>query len=151
MEPFEYGYGEAVRVTRTVRNDGSYPGVARGERLVRRGSIGYVRDRGTFLQDQAIYAVHFPELGRVVGCRDSELQAADAPWVEIRFEPRDRVRSLARLAVAGEVVVEQGLEGEVLGVQHPHATDTRYQVLFPGPRVLLVPERCLETSDAHAT
>jgi hypothetical protein len=49
-------YGEAVRLTRNVRNDGTYPGLDPGAPLVRRGSIGYVVDVGTFLQDQVIYS-----------------------------------------------------------------------------------------------
>lgn len=50
----EYDYGENVRVLRNVRNDGTYPGVDVGKLLVRRGSVGDVRDVGTFLQDQII-------------------------------------------------------------------------------------------------
>lgn len=55
-----WDYGEAVRLTRNVRNDGTYPGLDPGDPLVRRGSIGYVVDVGTFLQDQIIYSVNFP-------------------------------------------------------------------------------------------
>ena len=35
--------------------------------LVRAGSVGHVRNVGTFLQDQIIYAVHFFEVDRIVG------------------------------------------------------------------------------------
>ena len=58
MRP-RFEYGEAVRVIRNVRNDGTFPGEPTGRLLIRRGSIGYVRDVGTFLQDQLIYSVDF--------------------------------------------------------------------------------------------
>lgn len=58
MKPV-FDYEDAVRVTRTIRDDGSFPGKSRGDVLIRKGAIGYVRDIGTFLQDQVIYQVHF--------------------------------------------------------------------------------------------
>ena len=73
--------GDAVRVTRNVRNDGTYPGQPTGAPLIRRGSIGHVIDIGTFLQDQIIYSVHFLDAGRIVGCREEELIDTDAEWV----------------------------------------------------------------------
>jgi hypothetical protein len=85
--------GDAVRVTRNVRNDGTFPGVETGDLLVRRGRIGHVRDVGTFLQDQVIYSVHFLDEGRVVGCREEELIDTDEPWIENRFEVRQKVRA----------------------------------------------------------
>jgi hypothetical protein len=72
-----WDYGDAVRVTRNVRNDGTFPGVPTGDLLVRRGRIGHVRDVGTFLQDQIIYSVHFLAEGRLVGCREDELVGVD--------------------------------------------------------------------------
>lgn len=45
-ERFEFG--EAVRVTRNVRNDGTYPGREIGDLLIRRGSVGHVIEVGTF-------------------------------------------------------------------------------------------------------
>jgi nitrogen fixation protein NifZ len=89
-----WDYGDAVRVTRNVRNDGTFPGVPTGNLLVRRGRIGHVRDVGTFLQDQIIYSVHFLDEGRLVGCREEELVGVDEPWIESRFEVRQRVRAL---------------------------------------------------------
>ena len=50
MRP-RFEYGDEVRVTRNVRNDGTYPGLETGQLLIRRGSTGHVRDVGTFLQD----------------------------------------------------------------------------------------------------
>ena len=51
MRP-RFTFSEAVRVVRAIRNDGTYAGLPSGALLVRRGSIGYVRDWGVFLQDQ---------------------------------------------------------------------------------------------------
>ena len=83
--------GDVVRVIRNVRNDGTFSGANTGDLLVRRGRIGHVRDVGTFLQDQIIYSVHFLDEGRVVGCREEELIGIDEPWIESRFEVRQRV------------------------------------------------------------
>ncbi|MCF7985519.1 MAG: nitrogen fixation protein NifZ, partial [Thiohalocapsa sp.] len=116
MRP-EFDYGDAVRVIRNVRNDGTFPGEDTGRLLVRRGSIGYVRDVGTFLQDQIIYSVHFLDSDRLVGCREEELQSADAPWTPSLFEFRDKVAAKIALGSGGRVLVEQGEVGEVSKVR----------------------------------
>ena len=88
-ERFDEGrfeYGESVRVTRNVRNDGTYPGLDVGVLLIRRGSVGNVIEVGTFLQDQVIFTVHFLNHGRMVGCRLEELIGAEEPWNPSRFE-----------------------------------------------------------------
>ena len=110
---------------------------------MRRGSVGYVRDVGTFLQDQLIYTVHFVDAGRVVGCREPELQGADEPWVPSRFEFRDRVTPRLTLAVAGEIVAAPGDEGEILKVLRDAPGGVCYHVRFPG-RTLQVPEGSLD-------
>ena len=148
MRP-KYEYGDEVRVTRNVRNDGTYPGKDTGKLLVRRGSTGYVRDVGTFLQDQLIYTVHFLDCDRVVGCREEELQAAADPWTPSRFEFRDQVAAALQLATQGRVLVEQGEIGEVVRVLRGEATeqgtgDVAYHVHFPGRNTLQVPESALE-------
>ncbi|MFP4162061.1 MAG: nitrogen fixation protein NifZ, partial [Ectothiorhodospira sp.] len=122
--------------------DGTYPGLNRGDLLVRRGSLGVVIDRGTFLQDQVIYSVNFLEAGRVVGCRDSELIPAEAPWVPTRFESRDRVRPRVPLGIRGEVVVAPGTPGEVTQVLRETPSGVAYHVNFDG-RILEVPETAL--------
>jgi nitrogen fixation protein NifZ len=148
-----FDYGDAVRVIRNIRNDGTYPSAGRGELLVRRGSVGYVRNLGVFLQDQIIYSVHFFELGGIiVGCREPELIAADAPWIPSRFEFLDKVIARVPLAVGGEVVVEAGGEGEVFKVLPDRSEEVMYHVVFAG-RTLRVPETVLErrpTADGSA-
>jgi nitrogen fixation protein NifZ len=140
-----FDFGEAVRVTRNVRNDGTYPGMPVGELLMRRGSVGHVIEVGTFLQDQVIYTVHFLDHGRMVGCRAEELIPADAPWNPSRFEFRDKVVSTIDLGVKGEVVAAKGAEGEILKVLRD-LQPLQYHVRFPG-RTLQVPESVLQPAD----
>ena len=138
-----YDYGDEVRVIRNVRNDGTYPGLDVGAFLIRRGSVGYVVNVGTFLQDQVIYSVHFINEQRLVGCREEELIPAAAPWTPSRFEFRDKVTSRINLAVDGEIVAAVGTEGEVLKVLRNDDPDqVQYHVRFTG-RTLQVPESVL--------
>lgn len=137
-----FDYGDAVRVTRNVRNDGTYPGLATGNLLVRRGSVGYVMNVGTFLQDQLIYTVHFIDQGRIVGCREEELLGAAEAWTPSLFETREKVLAAATLAVGGEVLVPVGTEGEVMRVVRDGSAGVQYHVHFPG-HVLQVSETVL--------
>jgi nitrogen fixation protein NifZ len=144
MRP-EFDYGDEVRVLRNVRNDGTYPGLDVGTLLVRRGSVGYVRDVGTFLQDQIIYSVHFLADDKLVGCREEELQPADAPWTPSRFEFRDKVVAKVPLGRKGRVLVEQGEIGEILKVLRGVPGDVSYYVHFSGRNTIQVPESALES------
>ena len=138
-----YEFGTEVRIVRNVRNDGTYPGMAVGELLIRRGSTGFVTNVGTFLQDQLIYTVNFLALNRIVGCREEELISAAAPWTPSKFESREKVRSTVTLAVAGTVRASKGDEGEILKVLRDGANGVQYQVIFCD-HVLQVPEIYLE-------
>jgi len=137
-----FDYGEAVRLTRNVRNDGTYPGCDPGFLLVRRGSVGHIVNVGTFLQDQVIFTVHFLNNGRMVGCRLEELISADEPWNPSRFEFRDKVVCKMDLAVNGQVILEKGSDGEVLKVIRDDAR-IQYHVSFGG-RLLQIPESALD-------
>lgn len=146
----KWDYGESVRVVRNVRNDGTYPGLDPGAPLVRRGSVGYVVDVGTFLQDQIIYSVNFLEAGRIVGCREEELIGAGEPWTPSRFEFRDKVRAAKGLAVGGEVLVAAGAPGEVIRVIRDAPGGVAYHIHFddlPG-RLLQIPENALQAIHA---
>lgn len=142
-----FDFGEAVRLTRNVRNDGTYPGMAVGELLVRRGSVGNVVEMGTFLQDQVIYTVHFLEQGRMVGCRAEELIPSDAPWTPSRFEFRDKVLANIDLGIGGKIVAAKGAEGEILKVLRD-SQPVQYHVRFPG-MTLQVPESALASVDGQ--
>ncbi|MBI5899553.1 MAG: nitrogen fixation protein NifZ [Rhodocyclales bacterium] len=140
-----WDYGDAVRVTRNVRNDGTFPGAAMGDLLVRRGRIGHVRNVGSFLQDQIIYSVHFLDEERIVGCREEELIGIDEPWIESRFEVRQKLCAAVPLAIRGELKVPAGSRGEVLNLEREEGRPVAYHVHFdclPG-NPLLVPEGAL--------
>jgi len=141
MKP-TYKYGDEVRVIRNVRNDGTYPGKEVGEFLLRRGSVGYVQNVGTYLQEYIIYSVHFVEEDLLIGCKQDELVPASDPWVPSLYEFRDKVASSKSLSINGEVVVEPGIAGEVLKVLRDAGTGVQYHVRFPG-RTLQVPESVL--------
>jgi nitrogen fixation protein NifZ len=147
-ERFDEGrfeFGEDVRVTRNIRNDGTYPGMEVGELLIRRGSVGNVVEVGTFLQDQVIFTVHFLQHGRMVGCRLEELLGLDEAWQPSRFEFRDQVRCAINLGVQGNILVAQDTQGEVVKV----IRDTEpvlYHVLFRD-RVFQVPESALNPAN----
>ena len=148
MRP-RWEYGEAVRLVRNVKNDGTYPGLPVGAPLVRRGSIGHVIDVGAFLQDQVIYSVNFLAEGRIVGCREEELIGAEEEWTPSRYEFRDKVRAGAALQVGGAVLVARGAAGEVVKVVRDAPGGVAYHIHFdslPG-RVLQIPEGTLEAAE----
>lgn len=140
-----FDYGDMVRVIRSVRNDGTYPGLETGALLVRAGSVGHVRNVGTFLQEQIIYAVHFLGEDKVVGCREEELVSIDAAWTVSRFLFRDHVVARIPLAIGAQIVVEQGAEGEVVKRLGDDPRGPCYHVLF-GTRVFQVPESALDVA-----
>lgn len=142
MRP-KYEYGQAVRVIRNLRNDGTYPGEPTGRLLVRRGSVGYIRDVGTFLQDQLIYSVDFLEHGMRVGCREQELQLESDPWIPTRFDFRDKVTPTIPLGIQGDVIASPGDEGEIEKTLREHPGGPAYHVRFHG-RTLVVPESALD-------
>lgn len=69
--------GQRVRLTKTIRNDGTYPYANTGDILVDAGAEGYVRKIGDFLQSIRVYEVNFFEDGFIFGCREAELEAVD--------------------------------------------------------------------------
>jgi nitrogen fixation protein NifZ len=141
MKPL-YELGQEVRVIRNVRNDGTFPGRDPGELLLRRGATGFVRDIGTFLQDEIIYSVDFIKYGYRVGCREPELIDAEEVWVPNRYEFRDKVTFGISLSVKGVIVAKAGDEGEVLMVEREMAKGIHYHVHING-RTLLVAENDL--------
>lgn len=145
----QFEYGEQVRVIRNIRNDGTFPNVSTGTLLVKRGSVGYVTNIGTFLQDQIIYTVHFLELDRMIGCREEELQLASEPWTPSRFETREKVRSAKMLAIQGNIVANQGDIGEIYKIIRDANEEVIYQVIF-GDKILQMPESALISLEENA-
>lgn len=148
-ERFDEGrfeFGEPVRVTRNIRNDGTYPGMDIGNLLVKRGSVGNVTEVGTFLQDQVIYTVHFMDQGRMVGCRLEELIGIEEPWNPSRFEFRDKVICNIDLGIKNQVLFSKGTEGEIFKVIRDDEV-IQYHVRFPG-KTLQVPESALDPAES---
>jgi len=77
-----FQFGEKVRSSKTIRNDGTYVGKEIGEVLVRKGDIGYVSHIGTFLQQFYIYGVDFLDSGHRVGMKAKELVSVDRGFDE---------------------------------------------------------------------
>ena len=113
----KFDYGEKVRVIKNIRNDGTFMGKNRGALLIRRGSEGFIKGVGKFLQDQVIYQVHFLEQGCTVGCRETELSDLESPWVDRKFERGDNVIVEKSLSNGGEIVVSAGDSGTILGLE----------------------------------
>ena len=147
MKP-RYEYGQEVRVTRHVRNDGTYAGLEIGHPLVKRGSTGFVTSIGTFLQDQIIYGVHFLNEDKLVGCREEELILSTDPWVPSKFEFREKVIAKNSLSVEGEVIIKAGDPAEILKVLRDHPNGVHYHARFKG-RTLLVPESVIEANPEY--
>jgi nitrogen fixation protein NifZ len=141
-----FEFGASVRLTRNVRNDGTYPGMETGQMLVKRGSVGYVQNVGTFLQDQIIYSVHFLDINRVIGCREEELIGEDETWNPSAFEFREKVTSRKILTVKNKVIASPGDEGEIVQVLGKTADGYQYHVRFPG-HTLQVDESLLQRLD----
>lgn len=141
----KFQFGDEVRIVRNVRNDGTYPGLAIGTLLIRRGATGFVMNVGTFLQDQLIYTVNVLEQDKIVGFREEELIGIDEMWIPSKFESREKVRSRITLAVRGEVRVTPGMEGEILKVFRDERDGVQYHVIFHD-QVLQVPEAALEAT-----
>ena len=137
-------------MVRNLRNDGTYPGEPTGRLLIPRGSIGYVRDVGTFLQDQLIYSVDFIEHKRMVGCREQELQLVADTWIPTRFEFRDKVTPCMALAIQGEIIANPGDAGEIERVLREQPGGPAYHVRFH-ERTLLVPEQALDFLEPATT
>ena len=77
-----FDYGQKVRVIKTIRNDGTFPGKDIGEILVKKGDLGYVTSIGTFLQQFYIYGVEIIDRGYRVGLRGKELEVVGSVVAE---------------------------------------------------------------------
>jgi nitrogen fixation protein NifZ len=69
----KYEWGQQVRASVDLFNDGSYPGSAEGDLLVGSGDPGEIVNVGTHVEsDTPIYLVEFPD-SRVIGCLEEEI------------------------------------------------------------------------------
>ncbi len=69
----KYGWGQRVRASVDLCNDGSYPDAVEGAVLAAMGDFGEIVNVGMHTESNTpIYLVEFPE-NRVVGCLEEEL------------------------------------------------------------------------------
>jgi nitrogen fixation protein NifZ len=95
--PPRFKMGERVICRSVIRNDGTFNGKDIGEVLVEKGSVGFVRSIGTFLQQFYIYAVEFVESGHQVGMRAKELCTLDNLPEEVLAQLGERAQQLGEL------------------------------------------------------
>jgi nitrogen fixation protein NifZ len=72
--------GQKVQLLEDVVNDGTYPHTPIGTLMMPKGSCGYIKDMGEFLQVIRVYEVHFIGTDmeiEIIGCREHELEAMD--------------------------------------------------------------------------
>ncbi|NJL11465.1 MAG: nitrogen fixation protein NifZ [Calothrix sp. SM1_7_51] len=74
----EFSIGDKVRLRKLIKNDGTFPGGEIGQVLAKKGDVGYVASIGTYLQRSYIYAVHFLDTGRIIGCKKKEIELVEA-------------------------------------------------------------------------
>jgi len=80
--------GQKVKLLEDVKNDGTYPYLKIGDVMIKKGSIGYIRTIGEFLQVIRVYEVHFLDAEaviEVIGCREHELEAME-PYRDLEAE-----------------------------------------------------------------
>jgi nitrogen fixation protein NifZ len=80
-EKAKFGVGQKVKLLEDIVNDGTYPHEKIGTLMMPKGSVGYIRSIGEFLQVIRVYEVHFFGVENVpveiVGCREHELEAME--------------------------------------------------------------------------
>lgn len=72
--------GQKVELVEDIVNDGTYPHAPIGTLMMPKGSVGYIKSMGEFLQVIRVYEVHFFGTDmevEIVGCREHELRAMD--------------------------------------------------------------------------
>ncbi|MGL1959284.1 MAG: nitrogen fixation protein NifZ [Colwellia sp.] len=138
----KFKYGKEVRVIKNIRNDSNTAQQKKGEMLVRRGNTGFIRQSGVFQQDQIIYQVHFLDIDKVYGCKESELIAAETPWLANIFEYGDQANLTIALSVEGERIGNKGQLVDVLSVDRTQPSEINYRILI-GEHDVMVPERAL--------
>ena len=72
--------GQKVELLEDVVNDGTYPHAKIGTLMMPKGSVGYIKTMGEFLQVIRVYEVHFFGTDmevEIIGCREHELKAVD--------------------------------------------------------------------------
>jgi nitrogen fixation protein NifZ len=86
----KFGLGQKVQLTSDIVNDGTYPHAKIGTLMMPKGSVGYIKSIGEFLQVIRVYEVHFFGVldvpVEIVGCREHELFALEDYRDEVEEE-----------------------------------------------------------------
>ena len=80
----KYHIGQKVELLEDIVNDGTYPHAKIGTLMMPKGSVGYIKDMGEFLQVIRVYEVHFFGAGmelEIIGCREHELQSLEDDYI----------------------------------------------------------------------
>ncbi|QOY53443.1 nitrogen fixation protein NifZ [Candidatus Sulfurimonas baltica] len=83
-EEAKYFLGQKVELLEDIVNDGTYPHAKIGTLMMPKGSVGYIKDIGEFLQVIRVYEVHFfgTEMEvDIIGCREHELKLIEDGYV----------------------------------------------------------------------
>lgn len=83
--------GQKVRLAVDIKNDGTYPYAKVGELLAKKGSVGYIRKIGDFLQTIKVYEIHLmcdDNIVSAIGARDFELELLEDYEDEVQEELR---------------------------------------------------------------
>jgi nitrogen fixation protein NifZ len=81
----KYKVGQKVKLLSDIVNDGTYPHAKIGTLMMPKGSVGYIKDMGEFLQVIRVYEVHFfgTEMEvEIIGCREHELESMEDDFVD---------------------------------------------------------------------
>ncbi|MEA3499199.1 MAG: nitrogen fixation protein NifZ [Campylobacterota bacterium] len=88
----KFNIGQKVELVEDIVNDGTYPHAKIGTLMMPKGSVGYIKTMGEFLQVIRVYEVHFfgsdMEV-EIIGCREHELQSLEEEYVseeQLEFE-----------------------------------------------------------------
>jgi len=126
---YKFEEGAHMRVLFDIVSDGTVCCTPRGDLVMKLGSTGYIKKRGTFLDD-IVYELDFLEEGKTVGCREHELLPAELPWSPPVFQKKDQIKAVADIKRRGEVVVPAGLRGRVLVLDYHDDLGYIYEVEF---------------------
>lgn len=89
-EKAKFGVGQKVQLLSDIVNDGTYPHAKIGTLMMPKGSVGYIKSIGEFLQVIRVYEVHFFGVldvpVEIVGCREHELEALEDYRDEVEEE-----------------------------------------------------------------
>ncbi|WP_419770968.1 MAG: nitrogen fixation protein NifZ [Candidatus Marinarcus sp.] len=89
-EKAKFGVGQKVQLLENIVNDGTYPHSPIGTLMMPKGSVGYIKSIGEFLQVIRVYEVHFFGVLdtpiEIVGCREHELLALEDYRDEVEEE-----------------------------------------------------------------